>query len=118
MMLAADVMGAGFDGWPVSGDRYLCAGGREPLVSGSTAWADARGWLWCLGHASAQVMAEAEEAAYAIGAARHGAWRDSYLYGKRDGAGCTAWAPRGGNAEAYASGYQWGQRHQEAGRTG
>jgi hypothetical protein len=43
--------------------------------------------------------------------AEHDAWRDGYLYGKRDGSEGALPAPRG-NAEAYALGFAWGERHQ------
>ena len=38
------------------------------------------------------------------------AWRDGYLYGKRDGSEGRPQAVRG-DAEAYGLGYRWGQRH-------
>jgi hypothetical protein len=41
---------------------------------------------------------------------QHAAWRDGYLYGKRDGSEGAAYVPRS-DAEAYALGFAWGQRH-------
>lgn len=42
---------------------------------------------------------------------QHAAWRDSYLYGRRDGSEAAPRSPRGGDAEAYELGYRWGVRH-------
>ena len=42
--------------------------------------------------------------------AEHSAWRDGYLYGKRDGAEGAPYVPRG-DAEAYGLGFRWGERH-------
>ena len=41
------------------------------------------------------------------------AWRDGYIYGKRDGEEGKPRAPRGA-PEGYEAGYQWGQRHPRA----
>ena len=41
---------AGYSAVSVNEHGRYCIGGREPIPSGSVAWEDSDGWLWCRMH--------------------------------------------------------------------